>query len=106
MRRLIIRKTNLDKGFYKKIIQIPISYPQDVQILEDYQLGDNDAFEYFKVKIDFIKDFEGVFIFHTHPVHIASRLNLFVEVIKYAKSMGFEPLTMDDISSKILKLEE
>ncbi|MHA1976561.1 MAG: hypothetical protein ACW98F_00420 [Candidatus Hodarchaeales archaeon] len=96
----ITRRMNYGEGVPKKIVQIPISYPQDVQILDDYRLPDNEALKYFKAKIDFIKDFNGLFIFHTHPIYLLNREEFFKGVIEYAKFRKFEPMVMKDIALK------
>ena len=98
--RPIIKKIGIEGGDSHKIVQIPISYPQDVQILEDYHLDDEEAFSYMKYKIDFIKDFEGFFIFHTHPIHVYNRIEFFEKVIEYTRSMNYKPVMMKEISSQ------
>ena len=79
------------------LIEIPSSYPQDVQILEDYGLDDDEAFLYWKKKIDFVKAFRGVFVLHTHPIHLAKRPRLFESIIRYLKSEGFSSMTLEEI---------
>jgi hypothetical protein len=103
--RPIERKFTTGKTTTNKIVQIPISYPQDVQILEDYDLSDNEAIKYFKTKIDFIKDFNGLFIFHTHPIYLFKREKFFKGVIRYAKENKFTPLLMKDIAMKFQDFE-
>jgi peptidoglycan/xylan/chitin deacetylase (PgdA/CDA1 family) len=98
--RPITRNIYTGDQLTREIIQIPISYPQDVQILEDYHLSDEEAFNYLKTKIDFIKDFEGIFVFHTHPIHLLKRGEFFKKVIKYSLSLGFSPLLMKEIADK------
>lgn len=96
----ITRTIAIKNNITRRILQIPSSYPQDVQILDDYNLNDKEAFNYFKVKIDFIKDFDGLFIFHTHPIYLINREGFFKGVIEYAKSKNFLPLLMKEIASK------
>ncbi len=88
------------------LIEFPVSYPQDVQILEDYNLEDSEAFAYWKTKIDFIKDFHGFFIWHTHPIQINSRLKLFQKTIDYLKREKFFFSSFKDESLALLKTKK
>jgi len=72
------------------IIVIPSTYPQDVTLLEDYGLNDEEAFMYWKLKIDYVRDMRGIFVWQTHPFHVAKREMLFRKIISYLKEKGFE----------------
>jgi len=82
---LIDNEINLNKPL---LVEIPSCYPQDVQIFEDFNIQNNDAFQYWKYKFDFVKDFRGVFIFHGHPRYLVDHSELYEKLIRYLRDQN------------------
>ncbi|MGY5854786.1 MAG: polysaccharide deacetylase family protein, partial [Candidatus Thorarchaeota archaeon] len=78
--------------------EVPMTSPQDVQMIEDLRLTGSDLLKVWNYKAKFCKDFGGVFVLHTHPIHIVKHLDQYVEILKLLKNTGFRSLRLDDLA--------
>jgi peptidoglycan/xylan/chitin deacetylase (PgdA/CDA1 family) len=83
-----------------QIWEVPITGPQDVQMIEDLALMDDDLLKVWKYKAEFCRDFGGAFVLHTHPIHIVKRLDCYSKILKYLTSSGFKTLRLADFNPK------
>jgi peptidoglycan/xylan/chitin deacetylase (PgdA/CDA1 family) len=81
------------------IWEVPITGPQDVQMVEDLNLTDVDLLKVWKYKADFCRDFDGAFVLHTHPIHIVNRLDCYSKILKYLSSSGYRISRFADFNS-------
>jgi peptidoglycan/xylan/chitin deacetylase (PgdA/CDA1 family) len=76
------------------IWEVPISGPQDVHLIEDLKVSDEQLLQVWKYKADFCRDFNGVFVLHTHPLHICSRIEAYAQFLRYLQKEGFQINTL------------
>lgn len=81
------------------IWEVPITGPQDVQLIEDLALTGNDLLRIWKYKADFCRDFDGVFVHHTHPIHIVNHLQSYSKFLNYLSSSGYKISRLVDFNS-------
>lgn len=81
--------------------EVPMTGPQDVQMIEDMRLPGSDLLKVWNYKADFCKDFGGVFVLHTHPKDIAKHLNQYVEILRTLKEKGFRMLRLDSLVEEL-----
>ena len=67
------------------------------KLIEDLNVGGRDLLRVWKYKAEFCKDFGGVLVHHTHPVHLAGRLECYKEFIGFLKRMGFRVIRLRDL---------
>lgn len=80
------------------IWEVPITGPQDVQLIEDLALTGNDLLRVWKYKADFCRDFSGVFVHHTHPIHIVNHLQTYSKFLNYLSTSGYKILKLADFN--------
>lgn len=79
------------------ILEVPIASPQDVQLVEDLGLHGRRLLEIWKYKAEFCRDFGGVFVHHTHPIHLAPSLEFYREFIRFLRAEGFQIVRLCDL---------
>ena len=84
------------------ILEAPIASPQDVQLVEDLGVGGKILLDVWKYKVEFCKDFGGVFIHHTHPIHLVRSLEYYREFLKYLRHEGFRIMRLGDLCREYL----
>jgi peptidoglycan/xylan/chitin deacetylase (PgdA/CDA1 family) len=77
------------------IWEVPISGPQDVHLIEDLNVSDEQLFQVWKYKAEFCKDFNGVFVLHTHPLHICKRIETYAQFLRHLQKEGFQINTLE-----------
>jgi hypothetical protein len=80
------------------ILEIPVSGPQDVHLIEDFNISNEQLFQVWKYKADFCRDFNGVFVLHTHPLHIHKRIETYSQFLRYLQKEGFQINTLETLS--------
>ena len=83
------------------IWEIPITGPQDVQLIEDLGVTDDELLRVWKYKAEFCYDFDGVFVHHTHPVHICKHLDVYSKLLETIRNMGMRMLTMREFTTEL-----
>ncbi len=81
--------------------EVPMTGPQDVQMVEDLGLSGIDMLKVWNYKAEFCKDFGGVFVLHTHPIFLVKHLDQYVEILRGLKTRGFKLLRMDDLALEL-----
>ncbi|MFW9976366.1 MAG: polysaccharide deacetylase family protein, partial [Candidatus Thorarchaeota archaeon] len=81
--------------------EVPMTSPQDVQMIEDLKLTGDNLLKVWIYKAKFCMDFGGVFVLHTHPVHIVNHLDEYARILKLLKATGFRLLRMEDLASEL-----
>jgi peptidoglycan/xylan/chitin deacetylase (PgdA/CDA1 family) len=84
------------------ILEAPIASPQDVQLVEDLGVDGRNLLDVWKYKVEFCKDFGGVFIHHTHPIHLVRSLEYYREFIRFLKHEGFRIMRIGDLCQEYL----
>jgi peptidoglycan/xylan/chitin deacetylase (PgdA/CDA1 family) len=79
------------------IWEIPMTNPQDVQLVEDLNATEKNLLKVWKYKADFCSDYGGVFTLHTHPIHLMKRLDSYKSIIRWLQEQDFEILTMNKL---------
>jgi peptidoglycan/xylan/chitin deacetylase (PgdA/CDA1 family) len=80
------------------IWEVPVSGPQDVHLIEDLKVTDEQLLQVWKYKADFCRDFNGVFVLHTHPLHIFKRIETYAQFLRYLQKQGFQISTLETLS--------
>jgi peptidoglycan/xylan/chitin deacetylase (PgdA/CDA1 family) len=81
--------------------EVPMTCPQDVQMVEDLRLAASDLLRIWNYKAEFCKDFGGAFVLDTHPVHMTKHLDEYAEILKTLKKRGFMMLRMDGLADEL-----
>jgi len=73
--------------FVEKMVELPLTMPQDFYMKYIYKLDKNKVFEIWKNKIDYIREVGGLASFNIHPDSYISGndeyLNLYEKILKY-----------------------
>lgn len=79
-------------GIWRKLrlTEIPVTYPQDVQLQEDLDLSREQIIDLWKEKARFVKDVRGALVLQNHPFFLAKDPSIYEELIEYLKSTGFQ----------------
>ena len=92
----IIKSNSLQDSL--PIWEVPVSGPQDVHLIEDLKVTDEQLLQVWKSKAEFCRDFNGVFVLHTHPLHICKRIETYAEFLRYLQKEGFQINTLETLS--------
>lgn len=95
----ILRGTSLDASL--PIWEVPVSGPQDVHLIDDLNVSGEQLFQVWKSKAEFCRDFNGVFVLHTHPQHLYKRIKTYTRFLRYLQKEGFQINTLQTLA-KIL----
>ena len=98
-RPLIVRRDSLVEPL--PLWEVPMTGPQDVQMIEDLKLTGSDLLKVWNHKAEFCKDFGGVFVPHTHPKYLVTHQNQYVEILRTLKRRGFRILKMDRLAQEL-----
>lgn len=98
-RPLIMKRNSLLKPL--PLWEVPMTGPQDVQMIEDLKLTGNDLLKVWNLKAEFCKDFGGVFVLHTHPKDIVKHLKQYVEILRVLKRSGFRIMRLDSLVKEL-----
>jgi len=78
--------------------EVPVSGPQDVHLIEDLKVSKEQLIQVWKCKADFCRDFNGVFVLHTHPLHIFKRIETYEQFLRFLQKDGFQINTLETLS--------
>ena len=92
---LIIRDNSPIKPL--SLWEVPITSPQDVHLIKDLRVTDEQLLRLWKYKADFCRDFGGLHVLHTHPVHIVKRVEAYAQFLRWLRKNGFKFTTLRDI---------
>ncbi|MHA3964871.1 MAG: polysaccharide deacetylase family protein [Candidatus Thorarchaeota archaeon SMTZ1-45] len=98
--RPLIRE-NRSSSTFLPIWEVPVTYPQDVHLIESFRATNEQLFQVWKYKADFCRDFGGTLVLLTHPVHIVKRIEAFQKILKYLRTKGFQFVTLKDLSQSM-----
>ena len=80
------------------IWEVPVSGPQDFHLIEDLNVSDEQLFQVWKYKAEFCRDFNGVFVLHTHPQHLYKRIETYAQFLRFLQKEGFQINTLKTLS--------
>jgi peptidoglycan/xylan/chitin deacetylase (PgdA/CDA1 family) len=80
------------------IWEVPVSGPQDVHLIEDLNVSDEQLLRVWKYKAEFCRDFNGVFVLHTHPLHICKRIDTYAQFLRHLQKEGFQINTLEKLA--------
>ena len=80
------------------IWEVPVSGPQDVHLIEDLKVSDEQLLQVWKSKAEFCRDFNGVFVLHTHPLHLCRRIETYAQFLRYLQKEGYQINTLKTLS--------
>jgi peptidoglycan/xylan/chitin deacetylase (PgdA/CDA1 family) len=85
------------------LIEVPSTYPQDVQLINDFKVDKEEIIKYWKYKFKFIKDYRGVFVFHGHPIYLLNYMDLYRDLILFLKKQNAKFTSFTDLGQKYKK---
>ena len=72
----------------KRLWEIPVTTPQDSELIRDWNLSQDEAFKLLKSKIETIKRLHGVAVLLFHPCIIKKNVRLYEQLLEHINSLS------------------
>ena len=93
-----LKRENRSLSRHLPLWEVPITCPQDVHLIESLKSTNEQVLRVWSYKAEFCRDFGGVLVLLTHPVHIVRRIDAFKEFLKYLRARNFQFTTLKNVS--------